>query len=328
MQRHSPFILPQRWIISLSKGKNTLDLCNHFVSEKTESSRFSSTSTTSSFRNVWIPPFFFSVCCILVCAWPDFIDIKYITSMTTLCSSLLTGNARHFFLCKSHDAYFCLAQFHLKRGITKPPRVLNIGVKTMVINQSENEESGLILQSFSIVLLKIIPVVFSSRGKRGGVSYYSLQYSDETNLSLGSRKWGNCLRQRLPEGPECPWPHSVLSHGTGEDPGTVCIPPSHLAPGICRANCCFLLWQAAAITSRAAGLVWTRIIQEISPDSTKVSTVLSSAVPLGFLLNFFVLPQGANTECCCISQLSNCLPLGRELSYHSLLSRPWEKLPH
>lgn len=180
----------------------------------------------------------------------------------------------------------------------------------MVINQSENEESGLILQSFSIVLLKIIPVVFSSRGKRGEVSYYSLQYSDETNLSLGSRKWGNCLRQRLPEGPECPWPHSVLSHGTGEDPGTVCIPPSHLAPGICRANCCFLLWQAAAITSRAAGLVWTRIIQAISPDSTKVSTVLSSAVPLGFLLNFFVLPQGANTECCCISQLSHLPAFG------------------
>lgn len=160
-----------------------------------------------------------------------------------------------------------------------------MGVKAMVINQSENEESGLILQSFSIVLLKIIPAVFSSRGKRGDVFYYSPQYSDETNLSLGSSKPGNRLRQRLPEGPECPWPHSAFSHGTGEpweDSATVCIPPAHLAPGICRASCCFSLWQAAATTSGAAGLVWI--------GTTKVSTVLSPAVPLGFLLNFFVLP--------------------------------------
>lgn len=52
MQRHSPFILPQRWIISVLEGKDTLDLCNRFVLEKTELSIFGSAATTSSITDV------------------------------------------------------------------------------------------------------------------------------------------------------------------------------------------------------------------------------------------------------------------------------------
>lgn len=82
----------------------------------------------------------------------------------------------------------------------------------MVINQSENEESGLILQSFSIVLLKIIPAVFSSPGKRGDVFYYSPQYSDETNLSLGS-----IANEAIASGRDCQKGLNVLGR-------TLCFP--------------------------------------------------------------------------------------------------------
>lgn len=66
----------------------------------------------------------------------------------------------------------------------------------------------------------------------------------------------------------------------------------HLAPGICCANCCFYRGrqQQSPQLLLEEGLSWIRTIQEISPDSSNVSAVLSSVVPLGFLLNFSVLP--------------------------------------
>lgn len=91
--------------------------------------------------------------------------------------------------------------------------------------------------------MKIIPAVFSSHSKCRDTYYYSPQYPDETSQSLGFSKWGNRLGQRLPEGPKCPWPHSLLSHSTAEPwegLATVCIPASRLAAGMCNACFCIL----------------------------------------------------------------------------------------
>lgn len=104
--------------------------------------------------------------------------------------------------------------------------------------------------------MKIVPAVSSSCSKRGDMCYHSLRYPDETSESLGFSKWGNCLGQWLPEGAKCPWPHFLFSHSTSdswERLGTVYIPPSCVAAGMCSAHLYFLLSIITAISWCVAG---------------------------------------------------------------------------
>lgn len=177
--------------------------------------------------------------------------------------------------------------------------------------------------------MKIIPAVFSSC-KRGDI-YYSPQYPDETSQSLGFSKWGNSLGQRLPEGAKCPWPHSLFSQDLGkswEELRTVCIPPSSLAAGICNAHFRFLLCIVTVITSGVAAwqdgpdMDYKRNSSQLYQGLKCVMFWSSSGNPL------FLCPTSKEKTLCAVASLSSATacPLGKELLYCSLLSKPWEKL--